>query len=456
MGLGPPSLVAAAVLAAVVTGCGGGGGGGDAASGGSSTPAEQPAENPSEVVPDPGVSNGPSLALGADAFYLKADAALDTRRALDALAGGTALFEAWNPNNPNTALKPGMKVMFFGSGVGCSEGIEGPLTSITDERLAAVAGLTGLDASSAPIDMRWAPSGASTGCANSSQNKHGGSAVFLNAHETAGAIGMLTTTGRQPDGQTSFFGAFDASGQNGQGANAWISGTFVNFRQAWWLADPMQPWTGQARARLASKQSVGSFTLDAGPSGAVQAKQQMMATFLNKRCADELGASGKPCQVQYLLNTAIARSGVSDWTTVRWFQNGSLSFDPAQGSIPVVDGPIKATGQTTVDADSGLALYTSQGSATQHSAFKNRSFDATISFDQLLNVVRITTAKTNKIDLGQVNDQQIASLWGSGWRDRNAWVLLSSDVGQEVYNPDNQRRVEVAGGFSDLYVGPQP
>ena len=108
---------------------------------------------------------------------------------------------------------------------------------------------------------------------------------------------------------------------------------------------------------------MGAVQLDTVGGVAVQAKQQMMATFLNRDCMNEL--TGKPCQIQYLFNTAIARSGVTDWSAVSWFQNGGVWFDAAQGGIPIVDGPIFASGKTTADAKSKLPLFVSQGSATQ-------------------------------------------------------------------------------------------
>ena len=108
----------------------------------------------------------------------------------------------------------------------------------------------------------------------------------------------------------------------------------------------------------------------------------MMATFLNTTCLRNV--SGQPCQVQYLFNTAIARSGVSNWSQVSWFKNGDVWFDPAQGGIPIVDGPIYASGQMTTDSKTRLPLFVSQGSATQHAAFSGRTFDVTISFDQLV------------------------------------------------------------------------
>lgn len=436
------SAVAAAALLAMA-GCGGGGGGSssDTSSGGSELPSG-------------GTTTAPALTLGNDSFLFAPDAST-TRSSLDSVGGGTALFARWDPNNAQTALKPGMKVMFFGTGQGCTFGTEGPLAALTDSALSSVATLTGMSAA-ATTDMHWTPSGAATGCADSAQTQTGASSVFVNGAASGGGVAMLTTSGVQTDGSTPFLGPYGATGQDGNGANAGITGTFVNFRQVWSASDPVQPWTGTAAARLRSVQSVGSVQTNASAGETTQAKQQMMSTFLNLACVNEVKANGKPCQIQYLLNTSIVRSGVSDWSTVSWFQNGGLSFDPAQGSIPVIDGPIKATGTSTVDQETGLALFTSQGVATQHGTFTNQAFDVTISFDQLLNVVRMVTAKAYGVSVSAVTDAQLATEWGSGWQDRSQWILLSADVGQEVYNPNNSRRVEIGGGFSQLFAGTQP
>ncbi len=453
---GLASIFAVALLVAA---CGGGGGAGadqaptgsgtDVGTGGGTGGIDGGALPP----PDDGGSTGPTPQDGPDALYFRPTSALAAAGALDRISGGSALFAAWNPNDPKTALKPGLKIMFFGQAQGCAGGTEGPLTALSDSRLARVAGLTTLPHAAALPALRWTPSGHAGGCDSQAQDRDGASAVFVNADDNAGAVGMLTTSGKQDDGATPFFGPYGAAGQNGAGANAFITGTFINFRQAWGAADPLQPWTGSASARVRSVQSLGAVQLETTGSQAVQVKQQMMATFLNRSCMKE--TSGQPCQIQYLFNTAIARSGVSDWSQVSWFKNGDVWFDPAQGGIPIVDGPIYASGTITADSKTKLPLFVSQGSATQHQAFSGRTFDVTIGFDQLANVLRIVAARQLGVDMSTLTEGQLAKVWGSGWNRRDDWVLLSGHVGQEVYNPDSDHRVQIGGGFKSLYVGPQ-
>jgi hypothetical protein len=376
--------------------------------------------------------------------------------ALEAATNGT-LFAAWDPANPQTVLQPGMKVMFFGSAAGCDGAHDGPLTSVSDIQLANASAMSGMAATATPPNYRWTPAGASTACNASAQSLSGSSMVYLNPDATAGGVALLTTSGPQPDGTSPFFAPYGATGQNGAGANANISGTFVNFRQQRTATNPLQPWFGGGAARVRSVQSVGTFGLDASAQSnqVLQAKQQMSVTFFNPTCFTQLSAVGKPCQIQYVFNTAIARNGVSDWSNVAWFQNGSLFFDPGQGGIPVVNGPVQAAGVTTNDTATGLPLYTSQGQPTQHQPFKEVAFDLNIDFLQLTNAMRLVAAATLSVDAAAVTNDQMSAVWGTSWNDPSAWILLTSAIGQEVYNPYPTLKASIGGGFSSLYVGPQ-
>ncbi|WP_396270021.1 hypothetical protein [Ideonella sp.] len=393
--------------------------------------------------------------LNAESFRFQPTAAAAQTGALESVVDQGSLFTAWNPNDHNTALKPGMKVMFFGTAQGCAAGTQGPLLPIPKARLDELADLTGFPAIAVLDKLTWTPSGNAEGCDGSTRSRSGGSSVFINADDQRGAVAILTTSGPQSDGVAPFLGPFDAKGQNGTGANAHIMGSFVNFRHAWWKADPLQPWLTNGVARLQSVQSIGVLRVAAASSVTAQVKQQMMATFLNTTCAKELGSQGKPCQIQYLFNTGIQRTGVSDWSTVDWFNKPGIWFDPAQGNIPVVDGPVPVSGQTAVEPAMGVALYTSQGSSTQHKAFTGRVFDVAITFAQLQHVLRYTTAKATSSPVSSVSESQLQREWGSEWNQPSAWVLLSADIGQEVYNPDTNTRVEIAGGFTSIYAGAQ-
>lgn len=442
----PSTAVAVATLVALmVAGCGGGGGGGSADTTATTAVTEQP-----QAVVDTGASTGPAINRERG-FYFAPSAALAQAGALNTLAGGRTMSSAWNPNNPATVLSAGLHIAFFGEAAGCQARTQGPVDSFNDARLANVASLTGLPAAHAGAALRWTPSGDTSRCATETQGQRGASAVYLAADDAAGAVGMLTGSRVQADGSTSFFGPYSAGGQDGAGNNANITGTFVAFRQPLSPVTPVQPWAGGTLARVSSRQSVGTATVEGSGAEVVQVQQQMMVTFVNRQC---LSQQAGPCQVQYLINTNMVRSGVTDWSTVTAARQGRVWFDPVQGSLPIVSGPALASGRTTTDA-SGLALWSSQGSASQHGTFSGRTFDVTISFAQLQNVLRSTTASHTGTPVAQVTDAQVADLWGSAWNDSGAWQLLTAHVGQEVYNPDAAFAARIGGGFSHLYVGAQ-
>ena len=260
---------------------------------------------------------------------------------------------------------------------------------------------------------------------------------------------------------SSDLGPFDALGQNGAGANAYLSGSFAAFRQDWQASSAITPWvslgTGSnASARIVTTQGVGQSSLGSNDtSEVVQAKQQVSVSFINTQCMAEGTTGGRTCQLTYLFNTAVYRLGVEDWSSVSWFQNGKVWFDPAQGGVPIVDTPVKASGVTITDGDSGLALYTSKGAASQHASFSDTTFDMRISFTQLQNVLRIVSGRKAGVAPESVTDAQLVQDWGSAWNQRAAWKLLSGTLGQEIRNPQSDRKAVIGGSVKQLYIAPQ-
>lgn len=127
-----------------------------------------------------------------------------------------------------------------------------------------------------------------------------------------------------------------------------------------------------------------------------------------------------------------------------------------QGSTPIVAGLIPTSGKTVVDNESGLALYSSKGGGTQHATFTAQNFDLRVSFDQLVNAVRIIAAKRTDVAVASVTDEQVASVWGPSWNDPSQWVFVAASVGQELYNEaQDSRQIYIGGGIKSLYVGPQ-
>jgi hypothetical protein len=435
----------------------GGGGGGDG--GAQATPSEGSQSSGQDGSGGSGQSGGSGIVAiaplveGAASFHFKVDASLSSEAALDAAVGGT-LFTGWNPSNVQTLLRPGMKVLFFGKAAGCDGAQDqGPVVRGADAAYASSASLAGL-ADAGAQDLRWVPSADTSACDASERAASGASMVQLEPSAN-GALGLYTSAA--PLTADNFFGAFDAAGQDGKGTNAFISGSYVAFRQDWNSASAIAPWAAGRPARVVSTQSVGAASVEAASAvgGTMQAKQEITVTFINPSCASGGISAQRPCQLEYLFNTAIFRTGVSDWSGVSWFNNGAVWFDAGQGGMPVVDGPVVAKGGVVADGSSGLPIYSSEGAPTQHAAFAAQNFDLRISFEQLQNVLRLVVSRQLGKPVAQLVDADMAATWGARWNDAAAWVLLSSEVGQEVYNPLGDRAAAMGGSFSQLYVGPQ-
>lgn len=450
--------VAVVALAALLSACGGGGGGATSTDTATTPVTETPQGTGTGTTTG---STGSTEALATTgAFNFKVDASLVDDAALKTAVGGST-YAAWNPAGGSKLLSAGLKVLFFGNASGCPTTTDGAVTAGDDTDLRTAISASAQAATSGNL-RRWAPSGQSTGCTGPAKTLSGPSMAYMNPANTQGGVALYTHTGPRADGTAGLMAPFSAAGQNGAGANAYVSGTFVTFRQNWRAANAVRPWVGanqaaNASARIVSVQGVGTATVGAEVSAdqPIQAKQQISVSFLNTACMASGASSSRPCQVNYMFNTAVYRAGVSDWSTVAWFQNGKIWFDPAQGGTPIVELPVKAAGQVVKDNTYSLPLYVSRGAATQHTSFSGSTFDMRISFDQLQNALRIVTARSLNVKPAQVTDTDMAAQWGAQWNDRQSWVLLSSLVGQEVHNPISGRRAVIGGNLRQLYVGPQ-
>jgi hypothetical protein len=443
----PLHVLSLLATAAALSACGGGGGGGD-----TSGNVDQP-----QGVDTPPVTVDP-LNSGTGVFHFKVESKLSDDAQLRTAVGGDT-YAAWNPTSSGKLVSGGLKLTFFGKANGCNTS-NGPVDAGVDADLLAAQSASRVATDSTAL-RRWAPSGQTTGCTLVSRALSGPSMAYLNPAASKGAVALYTHTGPRADGSDSLMNAFDAAGQNGNGANAHIAGTFFTLRQNWRSETAITPWVGlktvtsDASARMVTTQGVGAADLGEQSSEVIQAKQQLSMAFINATCMEESSPVKRACQLSYLFNTAIYRNSVSDWSGVSWFQNGKVWFDPAQGGIPIVEVPMKGAGTLVSDEGSGLALYRSQGAATQHAAFGSTTFDARISFDQLHNVLRIVTARKLGLNPADVSAAQLAADWGSRWNDRAAWRLLSTTVGQEVHNPLPTHRATIGGSVSQVYVAPQ-
>ena len=230
----------ALLMSATLAACGGGGGGGGAP-GNTETAQNLPAPAPAPAPSGPQAAQIDALDDNAQAFHFQVDDSLASEAALQAAAGGST-YSAWNPTGSPELFAAGLKVNFFGRGSGCDlNASNGPVGQGSDAILPVVANATGVSVS-AP--WRWAPSGGFAPCSTEAQSRQGPNMVTLNpASSAGGGVGLYTRTGPDAEGQTSLLRPFDATGQNGSGANADINGTFVTFRQDW-RRSPRYPWLG--------------------------------------------------------------------------------------------------------------------------------------------------------------------------------------------------------------------
>ena len=355
---------------------------------------------------------------------------------------------AWNPTPGVAGYRPGTKVLFFGTASGCTGQNDGPAAGGDDAVFAASLAQTGVAAASA--SQRWTPMSAASLCGGADGDRGGPSYVVSTGDPAASAIGLYTQAG-VPGG---FFAPYGAGGQDGSGANAFIEGTFVNFRQAWAAADAPTPFAATpAHAVLVdAPQSVS--ILDPGDAPAdgtvVQVKRQFAVSFAALGCPRE-SVPARPCQLTFQFNVAIARAGVTDWSGQAWFVP-TLVFDPEQGGIPVLDSPMPAAGTRAFDPASGLPLFTSSGAGTQHAPAALQDYAARINFAQLQNVVRLVVSRQLSKPVDQVVAADIAAYWGSRWDDPAAWVVVTTSVGQEVYDPLATHAASIGGSLQAITV----
>ena len=450
----PLGLALALSLAGVLGACGGGGGGG------SSSQTETGQGSTAGSGGSTGTGSGTTTvtidAVGAQshAFFFNVDGSQTSATALETSTGGSTLGQ-WNPVGSSSFFAPGMKVSFFGDPQGCATLTKtGTVVNSSASELSYVTGKVGVSLTTP--ELSWVPSGNSSGCSGVS-DRTGPAAVYLNASASTGGLSMYTSAGPRSDGKSDFFQQFQSTGQDGNGTNANIVGTYLAFRQNWRSNPTVQPFLGSSQtARVLVHQAVSGTTLGAASGTLAQAQQLVSLHLINNTCRTEGITTGRPCQMNYLFNTAIMRNNVSDWSTVSWAQNVRVWYDAAQGGIPIIEGQLKAKGTASTDSENGLPMFTSQGYATQHGTFGPRSFDVRISMAQLTNALRILTGRALGIAPSAVTNDQLATMWSADLNNPSAWVAESGTAAQEISSADRSRPVEIAGYVRQLYVGPAP
>jgi hypothetical protein len=378
---------------------------------------------------------------------------------------GRYYFANWNPANTpgNPKLtRPGMQIAFWGHPSSCSKDVKnGPVETRDFMFFDRSLNLTGVPRDNGAKDMQWAPSNAAEGCAQGAGKSAGNSFVVINQKPGVGGVGMFTFAGQQFHGNPSFFLARDETGQVGGGENKYNVGTFTAMKFDWKDPNALTPWGkvgsgSQPVMNLKTVQSVASLTVSGQQkerSEAAQAKQELSMGFINPACMESKERKGG-CQLKVLVNVAVERSGVTDWNEEKWFSDGKVLIDNAQGGLPVVFGPIPAKGEyayTKYD-QTRLPLWRSNGNPTQFSEFADKEFDLSIGFDQFKNILRYARAKQLNRELSATTDADVADQFGDNWRDPASWRMFMFAFGQEVHNKDSRKPAYIGGALKYLKI----
>lgn len=362
-------------------------------------------------------------------------------------------YAAWHPQNQQGANSPGWKVMFFGDAASCPlpKGVDGPLARPGESQLTELGRLTGI--APRPGALAWSPLASAAVCGVKASGLTDDSGALLVGEGQQSGVGLLTSSGTDAKGSLGFLGPFASNGQNGAGANAGIEGSFVTLREDWQAPDALRPWRDGGMLTVDSIQGVPTLRLDT-PAGVapVQAKQQLTLGFVNRKCVADGVRPGRPCQFKLLLTLAISRAGVSDWRQVGWFQRVRVMFDPAQGGLPVLDGPVPEAGEMALAAAGDLPLYQSTGAATQHLPFDRQRFSVTMRFAELTNGLRVIAEQGRRQAPNKSRGPAMADLFGPAWDDPDQWALMQTTLGQEVVNPDPSRQVAIGGHMRSLEI----
>ncbi len=383
------------------------------------------------------------------------------------------VYSSWNAKNPIAVHKPGMKVMFFGHAEGCDlDTKNGPVTNTGNPNFIQAAQLTGIPLAAEGMGQRWSPSGNVSQCDEKVRNQVGETFVHVNEDSLKGGIGIFTSTGSRKPGEHAFFDVFDMGGQsgtgkggrNGKGPNAYTEGTFVTFVFDWQKGVAVQPWTGDSQSKsifeVRTVQSVvkspENNSLSSTNSEPIQAKQQIVVSLVNRNCINSNLKDRNKCNIKYLFNLAVYRPGVKNWDNVSWFNAAGIFFDPSQGGVPIVNGPIGDRGVITLEKASGLELYTSLGEPSQHENFNNKEFRIQISFEQFKNVLKLVVSKALKKPLTKVTPEDMEVIYSNKWNDHNEWFLALTNVSQEVHNPYSDISAQLGGAIGEIEIKTSP
>jgi hypothetical protein len=367
-----------------------------------------------------------------------------------ALAGGP-VFASWNPNPASNSqvFDQGAHIGFFGHAAGCpasaANGPAGPLDPKQARSLAAA------DTAfrPAPGATVWSPQPDSD-C----RGEQGGPA-FVAAGKNGGPLQVFTALQPASPGGGGFWGSYPSTGQDQSGANASIEGTFLNWIFNGQPGSAVRPWADGNRARevtISTTQAVAAAHAEPSSVSVNQVKQQVAVSFFNQAC-QSAAANKHLCQLRIMFDIDLVRDPSLDWSTQPWAGYARLMFDPAQGGLPVIEGPLLSAGQATTTAGAqGVTLWRSRGAQTQHGTFGSTRFEAKIGFRDLMAGVRLVAQRASNTQ-GPVDRDTMARLFGPAWNSPQDWTIIGVNIGQEVHGAGDRSTAYIGGEMDDLSIG---
>ncbi|SDY40041.1 hypothetical protein [Nitrosomonas sp. Nm33] len=371
---------------------------------------------------------------------------------------GDGLFylASWNPapSEVNRGRNSSFLVNFWGQGIGCEPLVEnGPVSNGPFDLFEKAKALTGVALDTKHPSARWTPAGKSPGCAGTAHSATGDTFVHVNQQGPgAGGIGLYTYTGPSQKGMP-FWQPRGALGQRGSGANQFNEGTFAVFRLNRKDKDAMVPWGGgNGTLEITTRQSVPQLYVEprSDDASVVQAKQQLTLGFANSACSVR-GKQKRGCQIKFLFNIAIQRAGGWREQEKRHFFRAKVMFDRGQGGLPVISGPLGASGNTTTAAGrEQVPLWVSNGEPTQFESFSNKVFSVSISHAQFKDALRYVAASRKRKAFNDTTPVEVEELFGPHWNDPQSWRLSGAALGQEVHNPVPGRVAYIGGSVTEI------
>lgn len=376
--------------------------------------------------------------IASDGFLLEASNLNNIKSLNNYMPLSDNIYAKWNPQIGN--FNSGIKLMMFGTPNSlCPSNKEGELLPFNDNILSEL----NINPLNVANELRFEPQST---CGIDSSNLHGANYTFLDGKN----IWLKTQSSNE---SSVLLKTFNDSGQDGTGVNKNIIGNFISFRFPFLnYNEAVKPFSKNNTARISLSTNIK--VLNTGNSiGITQPKEQIMATIANPDCYEKKLSL---CQINILINVAIARTNVTNWSNETWSLKSKVWLDSAQGNLPIWESFLPYNGESFYFNETNKIALISRGSETVHNPEENKVFNAEISFESFKTAIRIASSKILKKNLS-TNTECIdcKAVFGEYWDNVNYWVLLDASVGQEVYD-DSHGNGTILSNFDWLFIGSKP